>query len=94
MSNYIGLFVGGLIATGVLTFVFNWLLRKVVKPPPVTGLLAANALSLAVVTVGGGIGFANGGPHQFGTTFLTYLLPQIIWLVVGFVVMRRRASTS
>jgi hypothetical protein len=77
----IGFLAGALIPTGVLALLFIWMPGRYIAAPVPRALLA-NALALAVATVIGAYGAADGGPPRFGEAFVTYLLPQAIWLAV------------
>jgi hypothetical protein len=63
--------------------IFNWLLRHHAAPIP--RMMMANGLSLFVATIVGGFGIADGGGPNFASAFASYVLPQLVWLIVGIV---------
>ncbi len=91
--HYIGVFVGALVPTGFLTFILSWSLRSIIKTP-IHRLLAANALSLTIVTTVAGFNFGGDSPRRFGMAFFLYLLPQIVWFVVGYVIQKVRSRSD
>jgi hypothetical protein len=88
----IGFFIGALFATGILTAIFNWLLRHHAAPIP--RMMMANGVSLFVATVGGGFGIATGGGPNFASAFASYVLPQLVCLIVGIVRYNRSAESE
>ncbi len=48
-------------------------------------LAIANGGSLAIHTILGGIGMADGGPFAWGAAFVTYGPPQVLWFVFDVV---------
>jgi hypothetical protein len=83
--------LGALVPTGVLTFAFLWLFKKLIASR-ISGLLLANALSLILSTIIGAFGFAHGEPPVFAESFIKYLVPQFVWLVVTAVIVRGQAA--
>jgi hypothetical protein len=80
-------FVGALLITWLLTYLFDWLLRRWISSP-IPCLLVAAVVSLALCTVAGGYGFADRGPPVFAAAFLAYVLPQLVSL--GLMLLFRR----
>jgi hypothetical protein len=71
-------FFGALVAAGVVRLFFIWLLRK--WNGSYWKALATNALSLAVITLVAGWGLADGGEPVYAQAFMSYVIPQIVWL--------------
>jgi len=69
------LFLTWLVSRGLLALTKNWiggLLR----------LASVHAASLALVSLVGGMGMADGGPFVAKQALSTYFLPQIVWLAI------------
>lgn len=87
----IAFWIGGLIPTGLLTFLSLWLLRKFVASR-IAAWLIANVLSISICTaVIGAFNLAEGAGPNFAAGFVAYLVPQLIWLVLSFFVSKGRA---
>ena len=71
-------FLFALVPTGLLSFLFVWLLRDVVKRRLARALVANSLSLLALMTATGFILLADGRPN-FGMAFLAFLIPQGIW---------------
>jgi hypothetical protein len=92
MAVFIGQFVGGLVATYLLSRLCLWAAAKFNRSWP--GILAAHGGSLALATIVAGYGYADGGPPQFFYAFSAYLLPQVVWLVVDLIRWGRQPVPS
>jgi hypothetical protein len=77
-----GFFIGAVIATFLLSRLVLWLGRKWIASP--SEIVAAHAISLAVIFVGAGFGAADGGPFRTDAV-LTYLIPWSGWLIFDLV---------
>jgi hypothetical protein len=78
----IGIFFGALTSVGVLTAIFNWLLRYHAAPIP--RLILANGMSLFLATALSALATEEGGKGpDFTSAFATYVLPQLVWLIIG-----------
>ena len=55
-------------------------------------MLLANALSLIVCTVVGAYGLADGGPPKYVEGFITYLVLQLLWLVMTIFLVGSQAA--
>ena len=84
-------FVGALFATGILFALFSWLLGKTSIAPTIV-VIGANALSLIVCGIGYAYGVAHGKAPNFAIAVLDFLPPQLFWVVVGLVRLRRRSN--
>lgn len=73
-------FVGALIPTFLLSRIALWLLKR--WNGGYARLVAAHVLSLAVATLIGAFGMADGGPLAFGVAFLSYVGPQLLWMAL------------
>ena len=90
----ISFMIGALIPTGVLTFLFLWLSKKLIASRLV-GWLVANVLSLIIAIVVGAFNLADGGAPEFAEAFFGYIVPQIVWLgVTGFIVRGQVAKQA
>lgn len=88
----IAFMLGGLIVTFLVSrLVRNTVLRKLPDPPRA---LASGAITLAITTVLGGFGMANGGKPNFVGPFALYFIPTAIWVVVDMWRDRHRAGSS
>lgn len=72
--------VGAFVGTGLLTWLFVWLLRKIL--PPITAIIAANAACLALACAAYDQGAA--------AAFSIYAIPQAAWLIIILVAERGR----
>jgi hypothetical protein len=71
-------FILALVPTGLLSFLFVWLLRDVIKPRLALALVA-NGISLLVLMAAIGFALIVDGRPNFGTAFLAFFIPQGIW---------------
>ena len=84
-------FIFALIPTGLLSFLFVWLLRDVIKRR-LARALVANSLSLLVLmTFTAFVLLADGRPN-FGMAFLAFLIPQGIWTLFAALPAAGRTS--
>ena len=91
MAGLIGGFVGALLGRRC-TQLFLWLLRSWKAEYP--RLITANGLSLFLATVLAGFGNADGGTPDFQKSFTTYVLPQIVCLLVGLYRTNKKSDPS
>jgi hypothetical protein len=89
---FIGQLLGALVATFLLSRLVGWVLRRALNDP--ARLLAANVATLAIATVVGGYGFANGGSPLFATAFRSYVIPVIVWLIYDLYQWKKRAAAG
>lgn len=87
----IGTFLGALIATFLLSRLFLWLLRS--RVAGFTRLAVAHVLSLVVVFVAAGFGYADEAGFK-ADAIVPYLIPETIWLVFDLWRLTRRRPTS
>ncbi|AWM87130.1 hypothetical protein [Microvirga sp. 17 mud 1-3] len=92
MAGLLAWFVGALLGTVLLTQLFLWLLRSWKAEYP--RLITANGLSLFLATVLAGFGHADGGAPDFQKSFASYVLPQIVYLLVGLYRVNKKSGTS
>jgi hypothetical protein len=92
MAGLLAWFVGALLGTTLLTQLFLWLLRSWKAEYP--RLITANGLSLFLATVLAGFGHADGGAPDFQKSFATYVLPQIVCLLVGLYRANKKSGSS
>ena len=76
MAYLIGMFIGGLAATALVTTALIIALRRWGHSLP--GVLFANLFSLLICTVIAGYGSADGGDPKFARSFVAYLIPQLV----------------
>lgn len=74
---WIGLFLGALVVTFLITRLFLWISRNWGGEP--MRIVYVHAASLLLIFVVAGFGMADGGPFRTGA-FLYYLFPQGLWL--------------
>ena len=73
--------LGGLIPTYVLSRLFLFLVRKAFSVRDVIQIAIAHSSSLVTATVIGGFGLSSGGEPLFIQALLTYIIPQMIWVI-------------
>ncbi len=85
--NAVGLILGALVATFLLSRMFLWLSRNWSD----TGgrIIAVHGTSIAIIFVAAGFGFADGGSFR-ADAVLYYIVPQAIWL--GFDLIKRERA--
>lgn len=88
----IGFFVTALLISALVTQLFLWLLKHWNAAIP--RLLAANGLSLFLISVLGAYGKADGGEPNFQKAFAAYAIPQLVWLVIGLIRDGRKARKA
>jgi hypothetical protein len=89
----IGVFLASLIPAFLFSRVFLWLLQA--RGRVLGGAVIANALSLATIGTLAALGhLATGEAFSFADVLLRYLLPQLFWLGVDLVLLRRRARKA
>lgn len=84
-------FAGTLVPCFLVSRLFLWLTRKSTSGGN-WRVLACHAGSLALATVLGGLGMADGGPFAGAQAFQTYALPQLVLFIVDL--WRRRESSQ
>lgn len=92
MEFTVGFMVGALIGVWLISRI----LRKTVFQR-LTGwrqIWVSLVTTLAISTLIGGVGFADGGPMRFGYAFSVYLLPVLAWLLVDRLSLRRRERAA
>jgi hypothetical protein len=95
VEQFVGFFIGAVIGTGLVTVLLHAILRKWDGGLP--RIITINIASLAIITVIGGFGAANGGEFAGFTALKQYALPQGIWLVlmlIGYVRKRREQARA
>ena len=86
-------FLFALVPTGLLSFLFVWLLRGIVKPR-LARALVANSLSLMTLTVAGGFALATNGEPDLQEALMGFFMPQGIWTLFAALPAVGRHSTS
>jgi hypothetical protein len=81
-------FVGALIGVWIISRVLRATVFRALSG--YSRLAAVYVSTLLLGTVLGGLGFADGGPPQFGYAFLSYLPPVLVW--AGYDYLRLRKS--
>ena len=91
-SAAVPFFLFALVPTGLLSFLFLWLLRGVVKPR-LARALVANSLSLLALMVAVGFALASDGQPNLKEAFMSCFVPQGIWtLFAALPAVSRRAT--
>jgi hypothetical protein len=89
---WIGIIVGGLIITFIVSRLLTLVFRRWLANPK--ALVAANLATLVIATVIGGFGLADGGAPKFVLAFAQYTIPVLIWLVFDFVRWKMATKAS
>ena len=84
-------FILALVPTGLLSLLFAWLLRDVVKRRLARALVANSLSLLALMTSTAFVLLADGRPN-FGMAFLAFLIPQGIWTLFAALPAAGRTS--
>jgi len=92
-SLAVPVFIFALVPTGLLSFLFVWLLRDIVKPR-LARALVANSLSLLTLTVAVGFALATDGEPNLREALLCFFMPQGIWTLFAALPAVARRSTS
>ena len=92
-SLAVPVFIFALVPTGLLSFLFVWLLRDIVKPR-LARALVANSLSLLTLMVAAGFALATNGEPNLKEAFLGFFMPQGIWTLFAALPAVGRRSTS
>jgi hypothetical protein len=92
-SLAVPVFIFALVPTGLLSFLFVWLLRDIVKPR-LARALVANSLSLLTLTVASGFALVNNGEPDFQEALMGFFVPQGIWTLFAALPAVSRHSTS
>jgi hypothetical protein len=71
-------FILALVPTGLLSFLFVWLLRDIVKPR-LARALVANSLSLLTLMTATAVLVLADGRSNFEVAYLAFFFPQGIW---------------
>lgn len=91
MIGYIiGAVVGGLLITFLIRRFWLWALKRI-QDEKLRVFIAA-ALTLALSSVIGGLGYADGGPPRFLYAAMIYVVPTIMWLVVDLFAIKGRGK--
>lgn len=83
-----GELIGAFVPAYLLLRLFLWALRRL---RPTERAVLATLAAIAVCTVIAGWGKADGGPPRYGEAFVAYVVPCLVWGVVGY---RRTTRTS
>ena len=86
-------FLFALVPTGLLSFLFVWLLRGIVKPRLARSLVA-NSLSLLTLTVAVEFSLASNGEPNLKEALMCFFMPQGIWTLFGALPAVIHRSTS
>ena len=86
-------FLFALVPSGLLSFLFVWLLRGIVKLR-LARALVANSLSLLTLTVASGFALVNKGAPDFQEALMCFFMPQGIWTLFAALPAVGRRSTS
>lgn len=80
-------FIGVLIGALLITYLVSRALRRWVfkSLPGLQRSVVPNVVTLAISTVVGAFGFADGGDAKWTSAFLTYLIPTAVWTVVDLI---------
>lgn len=88
----LGVFVGGLIPTFLISRLALWLLRT--WDGGTSRLIAVHAASLLLISFVAGIGMADYGAFAGVRAITTYALPQAVWLIVDLVRFAHRNTLT
>ena len=87
------IWIGALVPTFLVSRLLLFLTRKIGVSGPLR-IILSHTVSLGLVFLIAGIGFADGGNFAGGEAILAYAPPQLFWLMVDFGVARRRRSQT
>ncbi len=88
MNYNIGFLIGALLPTFLLSRLFLYILKK--WDGGWQKIVFANAMSLLVATLIGGMGMADGGAFATVKAFSSYILPQCVWLTYDFYKLKKK----
>jgi len=92
-SLAVPVFLFALVPTGLLSFLFVWLLRGIVKPR-LARALVANSLSLLTLMVAVGFALPTNGEPNFKEALMCFFMPQGIWTLFAALPAVGLRSTS
>lgn len=87
MAYVIGALVGGIVITGIISRLLRATLFR--SQPPARGAVGAFLATLAVATLLGAFGFADGGAPDYLRALGTYVVPTLFWLAFDLVRVSR-----
>jgi len=83
-------FLAAMVPLLLISRLILWLLRR--ARGAYWRVVVANVGSLAIATVIGGFGMADGGPFAGVQAFSTYLVPQLVILLIDICILLGRRS--
>lgn len=88
--HYLGLFIGRLIPTFILSRLIELSIRKWIGNP--YKLVISNGGALVIMTILAGYGFIDDGPPVFWQALCVYFPPVIFWVVFDVIRWIRKAN--
>jgi hypothetical protein len=92
MLYFLALEIGAIVGCFVFARGFRWIIRKVRGPG--SWILASHTLAFITIVVIVGFNPIDGKAPNFMSSFLTYIIPQLLLVVVDLIQERRNVAAA